>query len=87
MVVFLAVRHQDAAPQQVGDGVGVAPQQFIAVGHQNFARGFMSMHNVRAKAGERNLKKSPDVLRHDLQRSQRGAGLDKGGQCFAPEFF
>ncbi len=72
-VVFFAVHDEDAAPQQVGDGVGVAPEKFVALGDKDFAIRFRTEDDIRTETGQGNLKEAPEVFRHDFERSERGA--------------
>ena len=51
-VVFFAIHDEDAAPQQVGDGVGVAPEEFFTFGDEDFAVRFGTEDDVGAEAGQ-----------------------------------
>jgi len=77
-VVFFAVHDEDAAPQQVGDGVGVAPQDFVAFVDEDFAVRFGTEDDVGAEARQGNLKEAPDVFCHDFERSERGSFGEEG---------
>lgn len=86
MVMLLPIRDQNAAPQQLGDRVGVAPFDFIPLRDQYLADKLRSGGDEWMKGWQGNLKETPNARIKNLERAKRRAFAQHGKEGKPPGF-